>query len=96
VFEVIPICKSVAETRGGVVTNWLGCEGYQDCTTAKLGGMPFVTQNPTRLEILCASHGQYVGWPVESLNRLLLSSVLGTSRPQGVMRMDSQSVCLAL
>jgi hypothetical protein len=68
----------------------------QECTTAKSGGIPLVAQKSTRSEMLCTSDCLYIGCPVERWDRLLLSSVLRSSRTRGVMSLDPQSVSLAL
>jgi hypothetical protein len=54
----------------------------------------FSKEKSTRSGILCMSDIQYVGWSVDRWARLFLSSVLRTSRPEGVMSLDPQSVCL--
>jgi hypothetical protein len=50
----------------------------------------------TRSGSLFLRDGQYVGSPVDRCFKLFLSIVFSTSRPLGVMSLDSQLVCLTL
>jgi hypothetical protein len=75
---------------------WSEDRSKHDFGTAKFWRIPSVTQKSTESGSLFLSVGQYVGSPVDRCFKLLLSSVLSSSRHLGVIILDPQSVCFAL